>query len=175
MIQVYPAAGIRQVRFSIHEFLRNQNCTLYITEKKEEAISYSASAVRSELCVNDTIKYMFIESDEVDNCSEVRIEYNESLILENCYFDDNSIRNRDNSPYTFIETVVSMNKALLSRSFPDLIGKWIFNKAEMTCVCDRNINLQLELVRNIGYRIVKTKVFHDFNEVGHIYFSMVKK
>lgn len=173
MVQEYQAIDIKGIRFSIHDFIRNQNCILYSTEREEEASVYSSSPVRCTLYVNDKIKYMFIKSDEINIYSEDRIKYEESLILENCIFNENSIINNDNTHYTFIETVVSMNKALLSRNFSDLKGKWIFNKAEMAYTCDAIKDLKLELLQNVGSRIFKTKVFHRIKEIGYIYFSMV--
>lgn len=175
IFQGLKADSVRELRFAVHSFIETSHLVRYSTEDYKMTPTYSSAPVKSTFFRNGKMVYRYIVPDETQPVRTDRIEYNEALILENCRFAENAIISCGESPYTFMETVVSMNKILLGKQYPDLTGKWIFNKAEMAYLCNEVRDLKVKLFQNVGFRLFKSKVFRGSEFLGHLYFSMENK
>lgn len=113
---------------------------------------------------------------EADNEVRESYAYHEEKIADaaSMHIDNKSILLASTTPYTNIEKVIALNKALLTKLFIDP-GKWYFTRITV----DKEVNAQspgtinLKLIKNIGSKITKTLILFDDKEQGYIYFSKV--
>lgn len=129
-------------------------------------------------CHNDSnkIKLFGIENNINITC---QYEYIEEKIATNSSVDmsEKSIILNTPTEYSFIEHIVAMNKALVEKLYTDIDGKWYFTRLQL----HNNINmsditkLQLILKSNFQFKLTKSAILIDDNEVGFIYFSLIKK
>jgi hypothetical protein len=104
----------------------------------------------------------------------MRYEYDEARVVSLCSIVGDDITLTKKSPFTFIETLVAMNKHLHQRMFPEAPGKWLFTRIDLTVGCDDRENLALRLRHNMNYRLTKSDILVDGRKVGDLYFSLVK-
>lgn len=113
-----------------------------------------------------------------ENFKEVttRVEFNESELLTSSNIDTE--KKQCAAIYTGtrsrMELLVALNKALLQKLFPDLLGKWLFVKAQFEKHPPLNVpeEIQISLVHNLGFKLTKSSVFLSGKQVGFIFFSL---
>ena len=121
---------------------------------------------------NDIHWFILKESDENIVC---RYEYNEEKFITTCkiYTEQKLISCIEESPFTFIETIVAMNKALHLSIYPDIVGKWLFVRGQLTKFEKFDCNdLKIRLVSNLNNKFTKSEVICNEKSVGFVYFSL---
>ncbi|WP_150048056.1 MULTISPECIES: hypothetical protein [Methylomonas] len=99
--------------------------------------------------------------------------YDEERVTSQCRIEGDGIWLIGESPFSFIETLVSMNKYLHQQLFPDAVGKWIFTRIDLDQESDAQSGLALLLKHNLNYRLTKSEILLDGKRLGDIYFSLV--
>lgn len=168
-----PPAALTNIRFFIHDFVRTTMCQLYITESKKSLNGVEDIAVRCQMDIDGITHWIAIVQDSKDNANERRYAYDESLFVSLCSIERDGIKLNLLSPYSFIETIVGMNKYMHQQLFPELIGKWIFTRIDMPFFCDAHEKLALKIRHNMNNRLTKSDIEVDGKKVGDIFFSLV--
>ncbi len=91
-----------------------------------------------------------------------------------CVLNGEQIMIQGQSPFTFIETVVAMNKYMHEQLFQGVSGKWIFTRIDLDSNCTARAKLELRFKHNMNYHLTKSDVLVDGVKIGDIYFSLVK-
>ena len=124
----------------------------------------------------EKIKLFGTETDAKVNC---RYAYNEEAIVKNSIVNiaEKNILLKMPANFSFIEHIVAMNKALLENLYTDLEGKWYFTRLQLK----KNIpihqiqSLELSFKSNFNFKLTKTAILVNREEIGFIYFSLVRK
>jgi len=148
------------------------NMTFYKEKAEKEEVKVTFRCQDDE----NKVKLFGIENDVNIDC---RYEYIEEKIVNNSSVDipAESIILNTPTEYSFIEHIVAMNKALVEKIYSDIDGKWYFTRLQL----QTNINmsditdLQLILKSNFQFKLTKSAIMIDNNEVGFIYFSLIPK
>lgn len=174
MISAYPESIVNNIRFSVHDFVRNPICQLYLVDDKEVLNNIPNIRARCQYDVGGITHWLALTQDSDDAVSGDRYEYDEDKIITLCRMEENGIILTRQSPFTFIESVVAMNKHMHQQLFPDALGKWIFTRIDLMHGCDERENITLQLKHNMSYRLTKSDILVNGAKVGDIYFSLVK-
>jgi len=162
---------IDSIDISFHGIVSN-NMTFFSVKPDSHDIKVSVKCSHN----NKKIKLYGIDSGTPINC---RYTYNEDEITKNSAIDRSlqSITLKTPTSYSFIEHIVAMNKALLETLYTDLSGKWYFTRLQLkkNIQMDDNINLKLMLKTNFQFKLTKTIIIVNQEEIGYIYFSLIPK
>ena len=104
-----------------------------------------------------------------------RHPYDEAQLIRRCELirANRTIRLAESSPFSFIETVVAMNKALHLAVWPDVPAPWVFCRWDSDCTVERPVprDLQVALVHTLGTRLTRAEVSAGGARVGDVFFS----
>jgi hypothetical protein len=105
-----------------------------------------------------------------------RRPYDETMVVEKCEIDEVERRivfRRGETPYSMMETLVSMNKALHLKVFPDARGSWVFCQWNSPhWPLDESLNgVCIQLKQALGTRLTRAEVSLDDRVIGQMYFS----
>ncbi len=167
----FNSSDIRNLKFTIHGFIRNADCELHLFTKEPK--SYSGK-FRGSLDLMGNRLWLEVVESNVRNGLPEKVEFNEGLVTDLCGISGSTISLNGISPFSFIETVVPMNKHLLNTVNPSSEGRWIFTGLELDRYEEINSELGLTIIHNFQNKLVKTSVNYAGNEIGNIYFSLVK-
>lgn len=173
MVGMFEEKKVHDIHFSAHTFVRKTNCVLYVVDDLSEMRDRLPMPAQFWCKVGGRKQYVFLEEDADQINTPQRIDFDESRILQLCTIDDTVISMAGKSPYSFIETVVSMKKDLLNHSFPDADGQWIFNRIDLPRRFEERFELKVEMQHNMGFKLIKSGLFHKMKAIGHLYFSLV--
>lgn len=175
MTEIATRTLVEQIVFTVHNVVHSTKCHLYCSKDKILINKLDNIAVRCKYEIEGSIHWMAIsEAEDTEHQSEKkRIAYDESKITDLCNMIDNGITLSGKSPYSFIETVVAMNKYMLQQLFPDVTGKWLFTRIDLPILCSQNKNINLILRHNMNYKLIKTEIKSGGEFVGNIFFSLV--
>jgi hypothetical protein len=174
MTEGYPAMALSNIHFSAHDFVLVPECRLYLADSEEELNSICDIRARCRFDADGFTRWLALTPEDGDTASAGRCEYNEDRVVSLCRVEGDGITLAKKSPFTFIETLVSMNKHLQQRMFPDMPGKWLFTRIDLTVGCDARENLALRFRHNLNYRLTKSDILVAGRKVGDLYFSLVK-
>lgn len=176
IIQHFDEERISKISLSIHAFIFNHNCKILVADSLEDLLSEGEAKVRCNLVSGRNSKYIAIR-EEAQKYSEapIRIEYDEGSVISKCKLHQNEIVIHKKSPYTFIETVVAMNKYLLKNLFPDKSIKWVFTKIDLIPYCNSTNHIKIKFVRNLNFKLTKSEIYFRQDNIGSIYFSAAEK
>jgi hypothetical protein len=162
--------AVRDLKFSINRMI-SSNADLEYGENLPDDGQLPAASI-SWSSGSKQIRGRLLQTADVPTC---RQNYDESLVQSACRTDraSKTIVIGADSPFTPIETYVSMTKALHQQVMPDAAGKWVFCRLESptwppqgpmagTCV---------SLVQAVGTRLTKNRVEKHGKLVCWIYFS----
>jgi hypothetical protein len=159
--------------FTIHEFIVNPACI--IIESKD----------RSEIEKNEDIKVRYYYMDKgqkhfgcvlEDLAVETKqefYEYDEQSIIDKCQIDGSKLILKESSGFTFIESVVAMNKYLHNCIYPELDGKWVFTRIDLPEFVNYDKNIHIEILHNMNNKLTKSAIQINEEVIGYIYFSLV--
>lgn len=169
----YPNFGMSNIRFTVHDFIRTPSCRLYMADSKEALNKVEDIRARCQFDIEGATKWLGLTQSGVDTTTGGRYTYEEERLTSLCKIEAESVALTQLSPFTFIESVVAMNKFMHEDMFPEAIGKWIFTRIDLIKFCDERENLSLQFKHNMNFRLTKTDVLVDGVKVGDIYFSLV--
>jgi len=173
MLAGFPDGLRRQIRFSAHDFVHTPNCMSHLTTDKSELAGLSDIKARCQ-CELDGVDYwMALTALQTDSADGKRMPYDEERVTSQCRIEGHGIGLIGESPFSFIETLVSMNKYLHQQLFSDAVGKWIFTRIDLDQEYDAQSGLALLLKHNLNYRLTKSEILLDGKRLGDIYFSLV--
>jgi len=165
---------LNNIRFTVHDFVRSPSCRLHLTESKQALSDIKDIRARCHYDA-DGIKYwLALTQVEGEAASGIRYEYDEERLTSLCHIENDVVSLNQQSPFTFIETIVSMNKHLHQQLFSDVVGKWIFTRIDLDSFCNEREHLVLKFKHNMNYRLTKTDILVNGGKVGDLYFSLVK-
>lgn len=169
----YPIESLHNIRFIAHQFVRSPSCRLYRTTDRNELSSIPEISARCQFDFDRTTHWLALEVC-ADGKQGGRCEYDEASIIALCTVAGKAIELNGTSPYSFIETLVSMNKYLHQRLFPEAEGKWIFTRVDLNIGSDQHDRLQLRFKHNMNFRLTKSEILVNGQSLGDLYFSLVK-
>lgn len=175
IFSVIHETNLTNILFSVHDFIRPRSCEIYTTSIKEEITAIEGVKSRCQVNVDGETRWLALKENSMqtgDNDS--RYEYDENHVISLCELREESISLMGHSPFTFIETVVAMNKRLLEELFPDANGKWVFTRIDLDFLSYADTNLCLNFKHNMNFRLVKSEIIEGGQKIGDIYFSLVK-
>lgn len=163
---------ISAISFTVHDFVTNPCCLLYESKTKSEIDVLEGIKARASFDLDGEKRYIGLVEGPPENGA--RYDYDESLITKATVIDGDTIRLTSESPYSFIETIVAMNKHYLQNRFEDVAGKWIFTRLELDHVQDARNELSIVFRHNMNFRLTKSDVLINDKKVGEIYFSLLR-
>jgi len=174
MISGYQTEELRAIRFSVHGFVSTSVCKLVESINKADCDSQENVKARCQFEYQGEMHYQVLVDQSDYKVTGQRVEYDEDQVVALMNVDGEEILLNSESPFTFIETIVSMNKYHLKSLFPDDDGKWIFTRIDLVGNFEDRSNLRLVFKRNMNFRLTKSEVLVNNKKVGDIYFSLVK-
>lgn len=174
MISARANTVINNIRFTVHDFVRSHLCQLHLTESKDALNNLQNIRARCQYDENGITHWLALTKADGDAASAGRYEYNEEPLIALCHLEKEIITLSQQSPFTFIETIVAMNKHMHQQLFPEVAGKWIFTRIDLNAFCDERENLALHFKHNMNYRLTKSDILVNGNKAGDLYFSLVK-
>ena len=163
---------LRQLRLSIHRFLRTQ-ADLYWSNEPPAARPPEAVADFSAFGVGVCTSGWLLERARQIEC---RKPYDEGPVRENSVFTGTSVSLRASSGLSPIETLVSMTKHLHNRAVPAAPARWIFSRLDIRRLLrpEDAAGLTVRLVDNLHGRLTRCNVEVGGEALGQIYFSLVR-
>jgi len=168
----YRAGELHAIRFTVHGFTLKNKCNLFESLVKSDIDELKEAKLRCQYDYNGETHYLALIEDQ--KLSEERYEYDEGSIVNLTENKGDVLSFLKKSPFSFIETVVAMNKHHLQVLFPDAPGKWAFTRIDMNYNCDNRSGISLVFKHNMNFRLTKSDILVDGEKVGDIYFSLVK-
>ena len=102
--------------------------------------------------------------------------YDEDKVLEGFSIKDAKINMHVKSTYTYIEQLVAMTKRLHISLYPEVKGRWLFTKIQISKVIDPDLFVGRELTikseNNFHYKLTKNSIDLDDIPLGTIWFSL---
>ena len=167
-------ATISNIRFTVHDFVHNAVCQLYSSTDKQVLQEIQNIRARCQFKVADSNHWLALTELPGESAASGRYAYDEDRVIGLCRRDGESLSLTQQSPFTFIETIVAMNKHLHQLLFPELPGKWIFTRIDLDAYCDIRESLTLQLKHNMSNRLTKSAILVNQQQVGELYFSLFK-
>ena len=165
--------GAENLKLTIHDRVRQQ-CKLVIgkqamgmqrPDNPKVEFRYSKKTV-------ELIGWFIETADSI----EERYGYNEKAITDQCRITQKTVSVRSQTANSAIEVIVAMNKLLHMSLFPEVHGHWFFTRLELKKTIDNvsGMNIKLKLLKNLRNHLTKTLIRIEEQNIGHIYFSLVK-
>lgn len=170
----YPATALQNIRFSVHGFVSEPDCQIYVTDYEEEINAVADIRARCQFDVDNQTKWLVLTPGIAKKSPKHRYEFDEEQILSCCSKNDNTISLCTQSPFSFIENIVAMSKHLHQYLFPEVQGQWLFTRIELTRGSDRRDSIGLTLKHNMKYRLTKSDIIVDGQKIGDLFFSLLK-
>lgn len=163
---------IVHAKFSIHGFVRHPNCTVCISSSAPED---SSAPLRGEVVTRNGKFRVEISENPADGTPARRIGYDESRVTDHCVIDGEAITLETASPFSPLETFVSMNKHLMQALAPPGGGKWIFTAVELNKIISKvEGGTTIRMLHNFQNKLVKSGIFLDNEPAGVLYFSLIE-
>lgn len=173
LIGLHSPAAISKVRFTIHGFVRTPRCEVYRADSREALSTLQDIKVRASFDLSGVTQWVALR--ESSSPGPVgRYEYTEDRITALCTIQDHGVALRRESNFTFIETVVAMNKYMHAKLFADADGKWIFTGIDLGHGCDAGTGISLKIGRDVNYRLTRAEIMHNGHAFGNIFFSLLR-
>jgi len=174
MIAGFPEGGLLALRFSVHGFVLSPSCDLYESFCKEDLNFVSDIRARCQFEHYGKMHYLALAEAPNSSLANERYAYDEDQIVSISSHNGEEIQLNERSPFTFIETVVAMNKYHHQMLFPNASGKWVFTRIDLQHDCHVKENIHLVFKNNMSFRLTKSDVLVNGEKVGDIYFSLVQ-
>jgi hypothetical protein len=164
--------GLEQIDFVIHRMTdRNLCLSLYPAESAPEFDVQEVAGLKFSVAG----KYWDARLTDADDSPDCRYPYDEDVVVHLSSLDavGRQIVLQQETPYSEIETLVAMTKALHQKVFPDLSGSWVFCRwSSPRWPLDNSLNgVRIQLIHALGTRLTRSEVSLDGKMLGHIYFS----
>jgi hypothetical protein len=173
LVAAHPAASLHDIHFTIHGFVRTSGCDVYRARSREALGDLQDVKVRASFDFAGVMHWLALKESSVPRLAG-RYEYREERVTSLCDVRDHTITLRRRSPFTFIETVVAMNKHMHQTVFADAVGKWIFTGIDLAHGCDAREQISLHTGGDVNYRLTRTRIAHRDGVIGNLFFSLIK-
>ena len=154
---------INQLSFSTFSY---NLCKLIL----EEDINGQTIIGKGTITLDDNSKKKFglIETTEIPS---MRLPFDEESLVSQARFTDQSIELQGLTPFTSIETIVALTKALSNKEMPLEKGKWVFGKIDLTsALTSIKDSITIECINSVAGRFSVNKIMIDGKQVGKIQF-----
>ena len=105
--------------------------------------------------------------------------YDERKVLEDMVFQVDTVTMQAKSEFTYMEQIVAMTKKLHLLIYPGANGKWLFTKIDLATYIDPQLyqdqNISVKARKNFHNSLTQNSIFVNTEEIGEIWFSMVKE
>lgn len=172
-LQEQCSNNFERIEFVIHR-MTDSNLVPIICE--QETPSQPNALIVAEFSCQAENRHWKIQLQETGNRPNGRNPYDESAVVDHCRVDVEGryiVLERGETPYSVMETLVSMNKALHLQVFPDMAGSWVFCRwSSPRWPLGASLNgVRIQLIQTLGTRLTRAEVSREGNFLGHIYFS----
>ena len=162
---------LKKIDIAFHGIvLNNMSFSTQKPENDEVKVSFR--------CQNGEEKVRLFGTENSKNVT-CRYEYIEEELIEDAVIDmpSESISLQSFSSYSFIEYIVAMNKSFLETRYEDEKGKWYFTRLQLSSKVEINdvTSIQIILKSNFQFKLTKSAIVINEQEVGYIYFSLIPK
>jgi len=166
-----PNNDLKKIDIAFHDITIN-NMTFTTNKPINNQVNVTFRALDNQ----KPIKFYGVENNKTISC---RYPYEEDKIVKNSTVDPKTESIILNTPteYSFIEHIVAMNKALLEELYRNKKGKWYFTRLQLHKNIDmaKIQSLKLVLNANFQFKLTKTVIIVDGENIGYIYFSLIQK
>lgn len=164
---------ITNIKFTANSFTSTPACAVLISADRSDLEALADVHAKCNLFIDGQPYWAALVEDASREIEVTRSEYDEEQIISICKIDGNSIFLSAKSPYTFIETIVSMYKFLLTKLFSEVKGKWIFTRVDLNFNCVETNALEVRFKHNLNYKLLKSEIYLGPARIGDLYFSLV--
>lgn len=173
LLQAQFTNTLEKIEFVIHR-MTDSNLVLILREQTVPP-QPNAHAV-AEFKFQAANKHWEAQLIETGVRPDARNPYDESEVVDRCCInvqDRCIVLDHGESPYSVMETLVSMNKAMHLRVFPGMEGSWLFCRwSSPRWPLGTSLNgVRIQLIQTLGTRLTRAEVSREGNVLGHIYFS----
>lgn len=173
LVGTHGADALRNIRFTIHGFVRTPQCVVYHVRAPDALADVCGVKVRAAFEL-DGVPHWVVLTESPRPGLGGRYEYREERVTSLCTIGGQGIALSGASPFTFIETIVAMNKHLHQNRFKDAAGKWIFTGIDLIRGCDAREGLSLQLGPDPNPRLTRAQIVHLDQPIGSLFFSLIK-
>ncbi len=174
ILAFYADNVITNLQLNIYEVIKNLTCKFYFSNDESQLKKIENCGALCSFEVDGEPTWVKLASISNNNAAKTSYPYDEQAVLSLCKICDDKIELLEESPYTFIETVVAMNKHLHHVLFDDAEGRWLFVRLDLPKVVYGAKNLSLVLKHNFNYRLTKSRIYRNNIVIGEVYFSLSK-
>lgn len=152
-------------KIAFRRFAR-QDCDLLGEEPRDKTALIASGTITIEQ--QPSAKFWIIETDRPPIG---RYDYDEPRIVSSASIHEKTIILRKRTPYTSIEEVIALTKALSYALAPDIDGKWLFGQLNLhhPFVDARNV-LRIEQKAILANRFTTNAIYQDNAWIGDIRF-----
>lgn len=100
-----------------------------------------------------------------------RYSYDEESIIACSEYRPGKITLTAQTKYSFVENIVAMNKAMLTKEIPEQDIKWLFTQLRLEAYPEDDALLTLKLAGRIGTRLVSSRILSGESVIGKINFT----
>ena len=163
--------NIKKIKFSVHDLIKNPNCEIYIFDCEP---SVPSGKFRGSFDLSDKRVWIELRESKRRPTEVKRVLYEEKQVTDLCEITNETIILHGISPFSFIETIISMNKHLLNTINPSQEAKWFYTGIELFQYQDIRSRLNLSITHNFQNKLVKSVICQDEHWLGTVYFSLQK-
>ncbi len=172
ILTFFSSEEISDLQLNIYKVIRSQICKAYFSNSESQIRNIEQYEAQCTLKVNGELTWVRIVSKSDNQAAIISYPYDEEKVLSLCKVYDNTINLLEKSPYTFIETVVAMNKYLHQCLFQSVEGRWLFVRLDLPKVLYDRDCISVVLKHNLNYRLTKSEIHLKNIVIGEIYFSL---
>lgn len=156
----------------IHGFSNKQFYFVFTTEN--EGLDKPQGG-QIEISTSFGLHGWLVESDKEVVKREPYLE--QEIIKQSHIRGDRSINMEGEVAFHPIEVLVALTKELHTREFSEQEGKWVFTRLELDRLLEFSDSqkLTVQIQRSIGTRLTSSSIYSGPDQIGKIYFSMVKQ
>lgn len=166
----FRANDIKRAKLSSHRFICTNSVQVTLFDK---AFSFEAP-FRGTVTTSAQEFWISISEDGQTSNQPSPIEFNESLLTDASKIDGKSIHYSGASPFSFIETIVSLKKSLLQHEIPVCDAKWIFTSVDLKSIPEIYDQITINIDHNFQNKLVKSSIFVEKLNIGNMFFSLVQ-
>ncbi|HEX8295861.1 MAG TPA: hypothetical protein VF593_06140 [Chthoniobacteraceae bacterium] len=158
--------GDATMTFKFSKTIRS-NCVQIAPERGEASLAWkSASAGAGALQVHALPSAEPLE----------RRAYPESLVRDGAEITGESVCYEDESPFSFVSTLIPLHKALLAAHVqPSVPGQWVFTRLDLAERPASFRRIELQLAGVFQDQLAHSKISVEGQPIGAIYFSWLPK
>jgi hypothetical protein len=158
--------------FKVPRFIRTPRIKITVVNQTDGAHSAWDAMLKWEK--SGETKFVYANAIPFDG-EPRRVPFDESRVVNLAQFSESEVSLGTESPYEFVTTIVSLNKAFLLRNVPGLgPGQWVFTRLDLKRLPNSSSGLRIVFEVGLkGTRITKSGVWIDDCRLGDLYFAWI--